>query len=75
MSFSGVARRGKRDTVNNHGQPAKEMAANKRLLLTGIDPAIAPRQTAFAPSEDAPPPADVPEELVQAILRTRSRAS
>jgi anti-sigma factor RsiW len=29
---------------------------------------------AFSGSEDAPPPADAPEELVQAILRARSRA-
>jgi anti-sigma factor RsiW len=32
-------------------------------------------QAAFAPPVDAPPPADAPEELVQAILRARSRAS
>jgi anti-sigma factor RsiW len=30
---------------------------------------------AFSTPEDAPPPADAPEELVQAILRARSRAS
>ena len=32
-------------------------------------------QSAFSAPEDAPPPADVAEELVQAILRARSRAS
>jgi anti-sigma factor RsiW len=32
-------------------------------------------QAAFSAPEDAPPPTDVPEELVQAILRARSRAS
>ena len=32
-------------------------------------------QAAFSAPEDAPPPADVAEELVQAILRARSRAS
>ena len=32
-------------------------------------------QAAFAGADDEPPPADAPEELVQAILRSRSRAS
>jgi anti-sigma factor RsiW len=32
-------------------------------------------QAAFADSEDAPPPADAPEELIQAILHARSRSS
>ena len=32
-------------------------------------------QAAFSDPEDAPPPAEAPEELVQAILRARSRAS
>jgi anti-sigma factor RsiW len=32
-------------------------------------------QAAFAASEDAPPPADVPEELIQAILKARARSS
>jgi anti-sigma factor RsiW len=32
-------------------------------------------QAAFATPEDAPAPADAPEELIQAILRARSRAS
>jgi anti-sigma factor RsiW len=32
-------------------------------------------RAAFPAPEDAPPPADAPEELVQAILRARSRAS
>ena len=31
-------------------------------------------QDAFSTAEDAPPPADAPEELVQAILRARSRS-
>jgi anti-sigma factor RsiW len=30
-------------------------------------------QAAFSLPEDAPPPAEAPEELVQAILRARSR--
>jgi anti-sigma factor RsiW len=30
---------------------------------------------AFSTSEDAPPPADAPEELIQAILRARPRNS
>ena len=30
-------------------------------------------QAAFAPGEDEPPPAEAPEELIQAILRARSR--
>ena len=32
-------------------------------------------QAAFSTPQDAPPPADAPEELIQAILRARSRAS
>jgi anti-sigma factor RsiW len=32
-------------------------------------------QAAFSSQEDAPPPADVPEGLVQAILQARSRSS
>jgi anti-sigma factor RsiW len=32
-------------------------------------------QAAFAPAEDAPPPADAPEELIQAILLARLRSS
>jgi len=32
-------------------------------------------QAAFSAPEDAPPPAEAPEELVQAILHARSRAS
>ena len=32
-------------------------------------------QGAFSGPADAPPPADAPEELIQAILRARSRAS
>jgi anti-sigma factor RsiW len=32
-------------------------------------------QAAFAAAEDAPPPADAPEELIQAILQARPRSS
>lgn len=32
-------------------------------------------QAAFAQTEGDPPPADAPEELIQAILRARSRSS
>ena len=32
-------------------------------------------RAAFAAAEDAPPPRDAPEELIQAILRARSRDS
>jgi len=32
-------------------------------------------QAAYSQSADAPPPADVPEELIQAILSARSRAT
>ena len=32
-------------------------------------------QAAFAARADAPPPADAPEELIQAILRARPRRS
>ena len=32
-------------------------------------------QAAFPEPESAPPPADAPEELIQAILRSRSRTS
>ena len=32
-------------------------------------------RAAFAAAEDAPPPGDAPEELIQAILRARSRDS
>jgi anti-sigma factor RsiW len=32
-------------------------------------------QAAFSAADDAPPPADAPEELIQAILRSRSRTS
>jgi anti-sigma factor RsiW len=32
-------------------------------------------QAAFAAAEQAPPPADAPEELIQAILRARASAS
>ena len=32
-------------------------------------------QSAFAVADDAPPPAEAPEELIQAILHARSRTS
>ena len=32
-------------------------------------------QAAYSASQDAPPPTDAPEELIQAILRARSRAT
>ena len=32
-------------------------------------------QAAFAATKDAPPPADAPEELIQAILKARARSS
>jgi anti-sigma factor RsiW len=32
-------------------------------------------QAAFATVEDAPPPAEAPEELIQAILQARARSS
>jgi anti-sigma factor RsiW len=32
-------------------------------------------QDAFAGAENAPPPADAPEELIQAILRARPRSA
>ena len=32
-------------------------------------------QAAYSTPKDAPPPADAPEELIQAILRARSRDS
>jgi anti-sigma factor RsiW len=39
----------------------------KKTILLG--------KAAFADSANAPPPPDAPEELIQAILRARSRAS
>jgi anti-sigma factor RsiW len=32
-------------------------------------------QAAFTTTEDAPPPGDAPEELIQAILQARARSS
>ena len=32
-------------------------------------------QAAFSTAQDAPPPPDAPEELIQAILRARKRSS
>jgi anti-sigma factor RsiW len=43
--------------------------------LDGYRKTIQLEKVAFSVSEEAPPPADVPEELIQAILRARSRAS
>jgi anti-sigma factor RsiW len=43
--------------------------------LSSYQKTIQLERAALATAEDAPPPADAPEELVQAILRARSRAS
>jgi anti-sigma factor RsiW len=43
--------------------------------LDGYRKTIQLEQAAFAAPEDAPPPGDAPEELVQAILRARPRPS
>jgi anti-sigma factor RsiW len=42
--------------------------------LDSYQKTIALEQAAFAGAEDAPPPADAPEELIQAILRARAYA-
>jgi anti-sigma factor RsiW len=39
--------------------------------LDSYQKTIALEQLAFAAAEDAPPPSDAPEELIQAILRAR----
>jgi anti-sigma factor RsiW len=43
--------------------------------LDSYHKAIQLEQAAFSAPQDAPPPGDAPEQLVQAILRARSRAS
>jgi anti-sigma factor RsiW len=43
--------------------------------LDSYEKTIQLEQAAFAVPEDAPPPTDAPEELIQAILRARSCAS
>jgi anti-sigma factor RsiW len=43
--------------------------------LDSYQKTIALERSAFPAPESAPPPADAPDELVQAILRARSRAS
>jgi anti-sigma factor RsiW len=43
--------------------------------LDSYQKTIQMEQAAFTAAEDEPPPADAPEELVQAILRARTRAS
>jgi anti-sigma factor RsiW len=64
--------------------PAEERAEfEKHLLecpwcvayLDSYRQTIELEQAAFSSAEDAPPPSDAPEELVQAILRARSRTS
>jgi anti-sigma factor RsiW len=41
--------------------------------LDSYEKTIQLEQAAFSASEHAPPPADAPDELIQAILRARSR--
>ncbi len=64
--------------------PAAELAEFEKHLaecpwclayLDSYKKTIQLEQAAFAGPEDAPPPADAPEELVQAILRAKSQAS
>ena len=64
--------------------PAEERAAFEGHLaecpwcvayLDSYRKTIALEQAAFNATEDAPPPADAPEELIQAILRARPRIS
>ena len=43
--------------------------------LDSYQKTIALEKAAFAAPEDAPPPADAPEELVEAIVRARARPS
>jgi anti-sigma factor RsiW len=42
--------------------------------IDGYQKTVKLGQAAFSAVEDAPPPADAPEELIQAILRARWRA-
>jgi anti-sigma factor RsiW len=44
-----------------------------RAYLDSYQKTIALEQAAYAGPEDAPPTADAPEELIQAILRARPR--
>jgi anti-sigma factor RsiW len=64
--------------------PAEERAEFERHLaecpwcvayLDNYRKTIQLAQTAFAAAENAPTPPDVPEELIQAILRARSRTA
>ena len=64
--------------------PAGERAAFENHLaecpwcvayLDSYQMTIQLEQAAFAAAEDAPPPADAPEELIRAILQARSRPS
>ena len=43
--------------------------------LDSYQKTIQMEKAAFSSPENAPPPADAPEELIQAILRARPRAS
>jgi anti-sigma factor RsiW len=45
------------------------------VYLDSYQKTIDLERAAFSSSEEAPPPADAPEELIQAILRARSHAS
>jgi anti-sigma factor RsiW len=64
--------------------PAQERAEFDRHLaecpwcvayLDSYRKTIQLEQEAFSVPQDAPPPADAPEELIQAILRARTRRS
>jgi anti-sigma factor RsiW len=44
-----------------------------RAYLDSYKKTLQLEQAAFAGPEDTPPPADAPEELIQAILRARPR--
>jgi anti-sigma factor RsiW len=46
-----------------------------RAYLDSYQQTIQLEQDAFIGSEDAPPPSDAPEELIQAILRARPRSA
>jgi len=43
--------------------------------LNSYQKTIQLEKAAFSAGDDAPPPADAPEELIQAILQARSRTS
>ncbi len=64
--------------------PAEERAEFERHLaecpwcvayLDSYKKTIQLEQAAFADLENVPPPADAPEELIQAILQARARSS